>query len=281
MKTRPTPADYAISDTDISEVEAQDAKADRLKGWVNAGGGIVGGSSFIWAGFVVGFVESSVLAGHHELQGLVGILTYIALVFGTFMIAAALTMTIERWLVHRHPKSDPVRRYKQAITAFEDWWVRTKADHWQRLSGRRFELELARLFNAIGWEAKPTRATGDGGIDIEAKIDGARVIVQCKAHSKPVSPSVARELYGTLLSSKAQSAILASVSGFGRGVHEFIAGKSIELIDLAWILDKQQGLDFERMPTVAGRAGMARWIRRVKPDASLGYGASRRRRHRP
>jgi restriction system protein len=129
----------------------------------------------------------------------------------------------------------------------------------------------------MGWEAKPTRATGDGGIDIEAKIDGARVIVQCKAYSKPVSPAVARELYGTLLSSKAQSAMLASVSGFGRGVHEFIAGKPISLIDLPWILDKQQGLDFERMPTVAGHAGMARWIRRVKPDNAARVSGRRKR----
>ena len=56
---------------------------------------------------------------------------------------------------------------------------------------------------------------GTFDIGLMAKIDGARVIVQCKAHRKPVSPSVARELYGTLLSSKAKSAILASVSGFG------------------------------------------------------------------
>jgi hypothetical protein len=269
MRARPTPADFGISDADISQVKAQDAKADRLKGVLNFGGMLVAGSSFVWAGFVV--------SEYLEPSGWLGVYSYFALVVATFLIAAALTKTIEQRLVHRHPKSDPVHRYQHAVAAFEDWWVRTKADHWQRLPGRRFELEHARLFNAMGWEAKPTRASGDGGIDIEAKIDGARVIVQCKAYSKPVSPAVARELYGTLLSSKAQSAMLASVSGFGRGVHEFIAGKPISLIDLPWILDKQQGLDFERMPTVAGHAGMARWIRRVKPDNAARVSGRRKR----
>jgi hypothetical protein len=71
--------------------------------------------------------------------------------------------------------------------------------------------------------------------------------------------------------------MLASVSGFGRGVHEFVVGKPIRLIDLPWILDKQQGLDPERMMTVAGRAGMARWIRRVKPDNAARVSGRRKR----
>ena len=269
MRARPIPADFGISDADISQVKAQDAKADGLKGVLNFGEALVALSSFVWAGFVV--------SEYPELSGWTGIFSYVALVSAVCAVAAFLKEKMEHRLVHRHPKSDPVHRYQHAVAAFEDWWVRTKADHWQRLSGRRFELELARLFNAIGWEAKATRATGDGGIDIEAKINGARVIVQCKAHSKPVSPAVARELYGTLLSSKAQSAMLASVSGFGRGVHEFIAGKPISLIDLPWILDKQQCLDPQGMTTVAGRAGMARWIRRVKPDNAARVRGRRKR----
>jgi len=268
MKARPIPADFGISETDISEIRSQDLRAGRIKSALNLVGIMFVGSSFLWPRFV--------LSRHPELPAWAQVVGYFALVFSSIWAAAALITKIEQRLVLLHPKSGPVHRYQQAVTAFEDWWVRTKAEHWQRLSGRGFELELARLFNAIGWEAKTTRESGDRGIDIEAKIDGARVIVQCKAHSKPISPSVARELYGTLAASKAQSAILASVSGFGPGVHAFVAGKPIELIDLPWILEKQQGLDYERMPTAPGHAGMARWIRRVKPSTSRGYGRRRR-----
>jgi len=231
-------------------------------------GALTGGSSFLWAGYLV--------SDYPGLPGWAVILCYFATVFVAFCVAAALTMKIEERLVRLHPRSDPVHRYQQAVTAFEDWWVRTRAEHWQRLSGRKVELELARLFNAIGWQAEATRASGDRGIDIEARVDGARVIVQCKAHSKSVTPGVARELYGTLIASGAQSAILASVSGFGPGVHDFISGKPIRLIDLPWILEKQQGLDFEKMPTAVGYAGMVRWIRRVKHSAPRGHSSSRR-----
>lgn len=268
MKARPIPADFGISEADIAQVKEQDARAARLKGALDLVGTIFGGSSFLWAGYA--------LSGRSELPGWAAVLCYFAMVFAAFSVAAVSTMKIEQRLVRLHPKSDPVHRYQEAVATFEDWWVRTMADHWQRLSGRTFELEVARLLNAIGWEAKPTRGSGDHGIDIEANIDGARVIVQCKAHSKPVTPSVARELYGTLVASKAQSAILASVSGFGPGVHDFVRDKPIKLTALPWILEKRQGLDVEKMPTGIGYAAIGRWTRRVKPTASQGYGSLRR-----
>ena len=61
---------------------------------------------------------------------------------------------------------------------------------------------------------------------------GMRIIVQCKAHKKPVGPHVARDLYGTLISSHARRAVLASTSGFTPGVIEFIRGKPIELLSV-------------------------------------------------
>jgi restriction system protein len=254
-KQRPAPADFGVSEADIDQVKQQDARAARLKRVLNLASALLGCSSFVWAGYVV--------AGRPELSGSwYGLVCYFGLVGASFWAAAAVEVKIGERLHRVHPKSEPVHRYQRALAAFEDWWVRTKAEHWQRLPGRKFELELARLFNAIGWEAKPTPASRDRGIDIEAQIDEARVIVQCKAHKKPVSPGVARELFGTLLASEAQSAILASVSGFGPGVREFVAGKSIKLIDLTWILEKQQGLDLEK-PLAVGGAGMAARIRHV------------------
>jgi hypothetical protein len=266
MKDRPTPTDFGISEADIEQVKEQDARAQRLKGKLDFAGTLIGGSSFAWAGFLVYRCLSSM----GLTVGWTAIVLYFVVVFGTFGAVGFVDVQLTRRLTHRHPKSEAVHRYQLAIDAYEDWWVRTQAEHWRRLSGRGFERELARLFRALGWETKLTPVSGDLGIDIEAKIDGARVIVQCKAHSKPVSPGVARELYGTLAACKASSAILASVSGFGRGVHEFVHGKRIKLIDLSWILEKQQSLDFERMPISIDQRGMDRWIRRVSPAPSNG-----------
>lgn len=80
----------------------------------------------------------------------------------------------------------------------------------------------------------------DKGIDIKLTKDGKNMIVQCKAHKNPIGPSVVRELYGTLVSSKADEAILASISGFTAGVIEFVRDKPIKLISLNDILEMQK-----------------------------------------
>jgi hypothetical protein len=260
-KDRPNPTDFGISDADNEQVKEQDARALRLKGKLDLAGTLIGGSSFVWAGYVGSYCLSSM----GLTAGWAAVVSYFVIVFGTFGTVAFVNVRLIQRLTHLHPKSEAVHQYRLAIDAYEDWWVRTQADHWRRLSGRGFERELARLFRALGWEAKLTPVSGDLGIDIEVKIDGARIIVQCKAHAKPVSPGVARELYGTLAAYKASSAILASVSGFGPGVHDFTRGKPIKLIDLSWILAKQQSLDYERMPNSIDHGGMQRWIRRVSP----------------
>ena len=71
-------------------------------------------------------------------------------------------------------------------------------------------------------------------------------IVQCKEHSKPVGPAVARELYGSLVASGADSAILACTSGFTIGVFDFVRDKSIELVDVEAIVRLQEKLNLEQ-----------------------------------
>ena len=51
------------------------------------------------------------------------------------------------------------------------------------------------------------------------------------------------ELYGTMQHFGAPIGILASMSGFTRGVSVYTTGKGIELLDLPAILQLQEGLD--------------------------------------
>lgn len=82
-----------------------------------------------------------------------------------------------------------------------------------------------------------TGRSGDGGVDIRLTAqDGKRIVVQCKAHGKPVSPAAVRDLYGTLLHEKSDEAWLMSRSGFTAGATRFAAGKAIKLLSLDHIL---------------------------------------------
>lgn len=114
--------------------------------------------------------------------------------------------------------------------------MRTKRDYWLALSALGFEPELALLYGRLGYQAELTAASGDKGIDLVLRRDGKTTIVQCKAMGKPVGPGVARELYGTLVATGADEAILASLSGCTLGVREFIRDKPIRLLSLEEII---------------------------------------------
>jgi restriction endonuclease Mrr len=119
---------------------------------------------------------------------------------------------------------------------------RRQAAFWQSLSGHRFEHELATLFEQAGYSVQRTRGSGDGGIDIVLRLAGKTIIVQCEQNKHPVAPAVARELYGTLIASKADHGILAVTGGVTPGVHEFFADKPLRIMGLREIISLHQAL---------------------------------------
>lgn len=127
-----------------------------------------------------------------------------------------------------------LNRYEVAHKDYVDWWNRTQESFWTSLSGKQFESELALLYLKLGNKVEfPQKGIGDKGIDFTLVYQGgAKIIVQCKRHKKPVGPHIARDLYGTLINSRAQGAILASVSGFTPGAVEFVKKKRITLVSL-------------------------------------------------
>lgn len=145
--------------------------------------------------------------------------------------------------LHTDSKYKNFLAYKHAMSQYDNamnQYKMTQRDFWLKLSGVSFERCLADLYKHFGYSATLTPKSGDGGIDIILEKDSKKTIVQCKQHSKPVGPAVVRELYGCLIDSKADLAILACTSGFTKGVYDFVNGKPIELIDVDLILKKQE-----------------------------------------
>lgn len=140
------------------------------------------------------------------------------------------------------PPFNQAIRFAAARKAYENWWVRTQTRFWQSLSGKQFEHELAALFIRTGTQAEVTRASDDKGVDIWLNRNGRKVPVQCKAHTNPVGPAIAREFFGAMQHFNADEGILASLSGFTRGVHEYVSGKPIRLLTLSDILQMQKQL---------------------------------------
>lgn len=109
-----------------------------------------------------------------------------------------------------------------------------------------FENMVSNLFDKIGFQAKLTRSSKDGGVDAVAydprPILGGKVVIQAKRYKNVVGVSAVRDLYGTMINEGANKGILVATSHYGPDAYEFAKDKPIELIDgsgLLYLLEQQ------------------------------------------
>ena len=224
----PSPSDFGLTDQDLAQArEAGTARhrQDKRGGCVLA---------------LIAYVIMVTL-----LYTNLGPLAFFAGIGPTFILLLLAGATIERvssWLVPVETRAR-LRRYQLYLEAkrkYHEWFERTQAEFWNRLSGLQFEREVAELLRRTGIACQLTAPSDDKGIDI-ALADGT--IIQCKAHKGSVGPGVARELYGTLVALHAPKAILISVNGFGPGVLAFVKDKPITLWDQRTLIGMQKRLE--------------------------------------
>jgi restriction system protein len=110
------------------------------------------------------------------------------------------------------------------------------------MSGRNFEISVAKLFKRAGFEVEICKQGGDGGVDLLLKKDGDISCVQCKAHNNKISPSVARDLLGTMLSLQAIQGYLVTFFGGTQGTIDFCKKNNLILWDIEDILKFQDSL---------------------------------------
>jgi Holliday junction resolvasome RuvABC ATP-dependent DNA helicase subunit len=106
------------------------------------------------------------------------------------------------------------------------------------LTGHEFEYAVKVLLTEMGFEAELTEVTGDGGIDIIAKLDkpfvGGRYLFQCKRYSdgNMVGASEVRDFYGAVMADRAIKGIFITTSDFTSQAKEFAAQSGLELVNL-------------------------------------------------
>jgi hypothetical protein len=133
-------------------------------------------------------------------------------------------------------------RYKAALAAYNrklEAWRGDELKRWRRLSGRGFEVELAKLYKSRGYRVKLNRGTGDGGVDLIVERHGQSFLVQCKAYQNPVGPAPVRELLGTLTHHNyALQGWLVTTSSFSKAARAFAEGKPLRLITILELLEE-------------------------------------------
>lgn len=101
------------------------------------------------------------------------------------------------------------------------------------LSWREFEMLIGEAYRRQGYEVIENGGGGaDGGIDLVLHGRGGKTLVQCKQWKVfKVGVGPVRELFGVLMSEKADRAIFVTSGVYTQEAKNFANGKPLELID--------------------------------------------------
>lgn len=108
-----------------------------------------------------------------------------------------------------------------------------------------FEKYVAGVYRRLGYRARVTRATGDGGIDVHLWRDGVHYAVEVKlyARGRRVGREYIQKLWAAQLDAKADAAIFVATCGYTAQAIEFAGRHDIILVD---------GDSLKRMISAAG-----------------------------
>lgn len=127
------------------------------------------------------------------------------------------------------------RKHNADIYLEEEVLQQTAAENINQLSGVEFERVCQQLVEKMGFETETTKASGDGGIDLIAynrqPLLSGKYIIQCKRYTGSVGEPIIRDLYGVVMSERANKGILMTTGTFTKSAVNFADGKPIELID--------------------------------------------------
>lgn len=105
----------------------------------------------------------------------------------------------------------------------------------EKISGIDFEKVCQALVEKMGFTTQTTKASGDGGIDLIAynhqPLLSGKYIIQCKRYAGGVGEPIIRDLYGVIMSERANKGILMTTGHFTKSAISFAEGKPLELID--------------------------------------------------
>lgn len=113
----------------------------------------------------------------------------------------------------------------------------------EQLDGHAFERFVADLLRAMGYRARVTPPSGDGGVDVLAATDllGLEppiIKVQCKKTTGPIDAPVVQQLLGTLVGSGDERGVFVTLGGFSAGARQIARNRhDVRIIDGAELVE--------------------------------------------
>jgi restriction system protein len=98
-----------------------------------------------------------------------------------------------------------------------------------RMSGLEFEKYLEILFGRLGYHVERTRYVGDQGADLILTMDGERILVQAKRHSKSIGNKAVQEAVAARPHYKCDRAMVVANREFTQSAKELARSNDVEL----------------------------------------------------
>lgn len=117
------------------------------------------------------------------------------------------------------------------------------SDALKDISWQDFELLVGQLYRRRGYVVVETAGGADGGVDLVARRDRERLLIQCKHwRARDVGVAVVRELFGVVTARKADGGAVVTGGRFTPEAVGFAREVNIELVDGAMLRREARGL---------------------------------------
>jgi hypothetical protein len=122
--------------------------------------------------------------------------------------------------------------FKSRLRAHIDFHRAERIQDLKMMDPYAFEVLVSETYRAYGYEVQHVGRSGDHGVDVELRNrEGQFWIVQCKRYNGSAGESVVRDLYGTLVSERADRGVLVTTAEITPPAREWARGKPIDLVD--------------------------------------------------
>ena len=98
------------------------------------------------------------------------------------------------------------------------------------MSGVEFEEFVAAQLRTVGWSVAHTASTGDYGVDLIAKRDGARMAVQCKRQAKAVGVAAVQQVVAGARQHRCSQTVVVTNQGFTKAARQLATTHRCRLV---------------------------------------------------
>jgi restriction system protein len=99
-----------------------------------------------------------------------------------------------------------------------------------QMSGVEFEEFVAAQLRTVGWSVTHTASTGDYGVDLIAKRDGACMAVQCKRQAKAVGVAAVQQVVAGALHHRCDQTVVVTNQGFTKAARQLATTHRCRLV---------------------------------------------------